>query len=111
MIKLSELRRRALAFFIRRRRVRITEGDSLPRKLPLFDLVLAREDDEDWCVGFRCPCGCNERVELLLIKEAKPRWDIAVTRDMRPTLIPSVWLNKGCRSHFYVRDGRIVWCR
>jgi len=27
--------------------------------MPRRDLVLAREDDEDWCVGMRCPCGCG----------------------------------------------------
>ncbi|MDM9644782.1 DUF6527 family protein [Rhizobium sp. S163] len=28
----------------------------------------------------------------------------------RPTLHPSVWRNSGCRSHFWVRRGRIAWC-
>lgn len=110
MINLREIRRGVLALIIRRRRVRIVKGDSLPLKLPLFDLVLARDEDEDWCVGFRCPCGCNQRVELLIIEEAKPRWDIEINQDLRPTLTPSVWLNKGCKSHFFVRSGRIEWC-
>jgi hypothetical protein len=28
----------------------------------------------------------------------------------RPTLRPSVWLRTGCRSHFWIRDGRVEWC-
>ncbi|WP_425373246.1 DUF6527 family protein, partial [Klebsiella pneumoniae] len=28
----------------------------------------------------------------------------------RPTLYPSIWRTTGCRSHFWVRIGRIHWC-
>lgn len=92
------------------RRLRVIEGDSLPPRLPRRDLVLAREDGEDWCVGMRCPCGCGRTIELLLIPEAKPRWDISVDSTGRPTLSPSVWLQRGCRSHFWLRGGRVEWC-
>lgn len=92
-----------------RRKVVIVPGDSLPERLPKRDLVLAREGGEDWCVGFHCPCGCGRVVELLLVAEAKPRWDLYLDKG-RPTLSPSVWLKSGCRSHFWIRDGRIRWC-
>ena len=92
------------------RRLRIIEGDSLPSQLPWRDLVLARDDGEDWCVGMRCPCGCGHVIELLVIAEAKPRWDVSVDTKGRPTLTPSVWLKKGCRSHFWIREGRVHWC-
>jgi hypothetical protein len=93
-----------------RRRLHIVQGDSLPPDLPRRDLMLAREDGEDWSVGFRCPCRCGQTIELLVIPEAKPRWALATDALGYPTLSPSVWLNKGCRSHFWVRSGRIVWC-
>jgi len=93
-----------------RRRVIVVEGDSLPSELPERDLVLAEEDGERWCVGVRCPCGCGHAIELLVIAEAKPRWDISVSADAYPTLRPSVWLRSGCKSHFHIRDGRILWC-
>ncbi|TKD15796.1 hypothetical protein FBT96_15375 [Rhodobacter capsulatus] len=92
------------------RRLIIIEGDSLPQSMPRRDLVLAREDDEDWCVGMRCPCGCGDIIELLIIAEAKPRWDISADREYRPTLSPSVWRKTGCGSHFWVRRGRVQWC-
>lgn len=92
------------------RRVRIIEGDSLPPKLPRRDLVLARDDDEDWCVGLRCPCGCRATIELLVVPEAKPRWDLAIDAKGRPSLSPSVWRKTGCRSHFWLRAGRVRWC-
>jgi len=84
--------------------------DSLPTKLPRRNLVLARDGAEDWCVGSRCPCGCARAVELLVIDEADPRWDISTDDQRRPTLTPSVWLRDGCRSHFLIQRGRVKWC-
>ena len=89
----------------------IVSGDSLPKDLPNRDLVLARDGDEDWCIGMKCPCGCGRVLELLLIPEASPRWTLAIDGKGRPTLHPSVWVKDGCRSHFWVRSGRIDWCR
>jgi Family of unknown function (DUF6527) len=102
--------RRAWDKFGPRRVLKVVEGDSLPKVLPRRDLVLAREGNEDWCVGMRCPCGCGETIELLLIREAKPRWDLLVDQSGRPSLKPSVWLQHGCRSHFWLRRGRVEWC-
>src|SRR5689334_11603178 len=87
------------------RRLRIIRGDSLPSRIPPRDLILARDGDEDWCVGMHCPCGCGHILELLVVAEAKPRWDVAVDAQGRPTLTPSVWRLQGCRSHFWLRDG------
>jgi len=93
-----------------RHRLQVIEGDSLPAKLPRRSLVLACEDGENWCVGLQCPCGCGEVIELLVVPEAKPRWDIAVDAKGWPSLSPSVWRQKGCCSHFWIRAGRIHWC-
>ena len=58
---------------------------------------------------FECPCGCGQKVELALIREANPRWSLRNDLGNHPTLSPSVWLREGCRSHFFVRAGRIRW--
>lgn len=92
------------------RKLMIVEGDELPPRLPSRDLVLVRDDGEDWSVGFQCPCGCSETIELIVLDGAKPRWDIKIDAARRPTLHPSVWRQRGCRSHFWVRQGRIHWC-
>src|SRR3546814_19102415 len=108
--KLAHWWRKTWARLGPRRRLRIIDGDSLPPCLPRRDIVLARDDGEDWCVGMRCPCGCGHVIELLVVPEAKPRWDILVDPKGLPTLSPSVWLQKGCRSHFWLRNGRVHWC-
>lgn len=107
---LSQWARRVWDNYGPRRGLQIVDGDSLPARLPRRGLVLARDGEEDWCVGLRCPCGCGRTIELLLIREAKPRWDLVVDRSGLPTLKPSVWLQDGCRSHFWVRKGRVEWC-
>lgn len=93
-----------------RRIVRIG-GDMLPASLPRRDVVLCQDNGEPWSVGMRCPCGCGDVIELLLTHDVKPRWDLQIDDRNRPTLHPSIWRNTGCRSHFWVRDGRIHWCQ
>lgn len=100
-----------LSRFSKRWRLVTVEGDSLPKKIPKRVLVLARDEDEDWCVGMMCPCGCGKVIELMLIPEASPRWTMSADSKGRPTLKPSIWLRSGCRSHFWLRDGKIDWCR
>lgn len=92
------------------RRVEIAKGDCLPSKMPRHNLVLVRDGNENWSVGFICPCGCKRTIELLLIPEANPHWKLTMNSKGQPTLSPSVWLKGGCRSHFWVRNGKIIWC-
>lgn len=86
------------------------EADELPEFLPPRTLVVAREGDELWSAGMICPCGCGRRIELMLLPGVKPRWDVRVEDGGLPTLWPSVWAKTGCRSHFWLRAGRIEWC-
>ena len=102
--------RQLIAKLTPRRSLKIVEGDMLPKSLPLLNLVVARDDGEDWSVGMRCPCGCGQRLEMLLLKEVKPRWDVSMDSRGHVSLHPSVWLREGCKSHFWARSGKIIWC-
>ncbi len=102
--------RRSLSALTPRRKIETVEGDMLPDRLPLWNLVVARDDDEDWSVGLRCPCRCGQRLEMMLLKEVKPRWDVEVDKKGYVSLHPSIWLREGCKSHFWVRSGKIIWC-
>jgi len=59
---------------------------------------------------FRCPCGCGNVITLSLQSIHKPFWKLTKMNSGRPTLHPSVWRNKGCKSHFWIKDGRVFWC-
>lgn len=100
---------RVLDWILPARTLTILQGDTLPEKFPRRGILLLRDGGEDWCVGLRCPCGCGQRIELPLIQEANPRWKLRVEPDGTPTLSPSVWLQDGCRSHFFVRCGKVEW--
>lgn len=96
-------------WFAPARKVLVQIGDTLPANMPKHDLILLKDDGEDWSVGFCCPCGCGEVIELLLLPDVAPRWDIRIDQRGRPTISPSVWRATGCRSHFWLHDGRIRW--
>lgn len=60
---------------------------------------------------FRCPCNCGHVITLSLQAAHNPRWRVSKGRQGHPTLNPSIWRNTGCLSHFWVDDGRIIWCK
>ncbi|WP_353477785.1 DUF6527 family protein [Pseudoalteromonas sp. JC3] len=55
-----------------------------------------------------CPCGCESKIHLNLITNHRPAWQIS-KNGKYPTLTPSIWRQVGCRSHFFLRQGHIVW--
>lgn len=59
---------------------------------------------------FHCPCGCGENIVLNLDHRAGPAWRIRVDVDAL-TIIPSVWREGGCESHFILWKGEVLWCR
>jgi hypothetical protein len=84
--------------------------DEIPEK-PLAETVyLVGEGEYLWFVAFVCPCGCRELIQLNLLPDTCPRWGIVRNPDGTVTLAPSVWRTTGCRSHFFLRQGRIDWC-
>ncbi|WP_223250722.1 DUF6527 family protein [Rhodanobacter denitrificans] len=62
-----------------------------------------------WRVAFLCPCGCKEMVELCLLKQYRPHWTASVDNEGKVSLSPSVWKKVGCRSHYFMRNGQIIW--
>lgn len=83
-------------------------GDEPPGKIARRRLIRMIDEGEPWAAVMMCPCGCGEVIELSLSSASKTYW-ILVIEAGRPTLHPSVWRNTGCRSHFWVRRGRVHW--
>lgn len=93
-----------------RRRLIIIESDTPPEKITTKHLYLARKNGKDWAVAMLCPCGCGDHLQLRLLKVASTHWTLKTPDHAPPTLHPSVWRKTGCRSHFWVKDGKIKWC-
>lgn len=72
-------------------------------------VYLYKAGGDPWGLGFICPCGCGELIELNLMSDVRPRWKLEKRWDSVPSLHPSVWRKVGCRSHFWVREGHIKW--
>jgi hypothetical protein len=59
---------------------------------------------------FRCPADADEIIQLSLMQNRRPRWQVTVDFLGRPTIHPSVWQQDGSYAHFWIRQGGIVWC-
>jgi hypothetical protein len=102
--------RKALHPLIYRDRLRGVAIDELPDSLVKRRLYLIG-NSVPWSAALLCPCGCGEVIQLSLLPDDSPSWSVSLDRDGLPTLSPSVWRTKGCRSHFFLKQGSIVWYR
>lgn len=84
--------------------------EELPDKLRAHRIYLIGEDGEFWFAAMKCPCGCNETIQLSLLPDERPHWRYESHNNGTVSLAPSVWRTKGCKSHFFVRRGEIDWC-
>jgi hypothetical protein len=84
--------------------------EDVPKDAKPNSIYLVGEGSHIWFSVFLCPCGCGDLVQLSLLPDDSPRWQVASNADGSVTLSPSVWRTKGCKSHFFVRRGLIVWC-
>jgi len=55
-----------------------------------------------------CPDGCGSVLTVNLDPRAGKAWRLYERSGL--TLVPSVWRDAGCQSHFIVWRDRIVWC-
>ena len=83
--------------------------EEIPDKLFKKILYIAQDDDEEWLAAMKCPCGCGEVMYLNLLTDTKPCWEVSITHDNRPTLKPSIWRKKDCKSHFFLINGVVKW--
>lgn len=85
--------------------------EELPDAIDDGVVYLVGDDPKPWAAAFRCPCKCGETVWLSLIPRDDPSWRARVLANGRISLSPSIWRKKGCRSHFFIRDGRVLWAK
>ncbi|HTT25329.1 MAG TPA: DUF6527 family protein [Candidatus Sulfotelmatobacter sp.] len=100
---------RVLILWPGRRRFRIVMVEELPDRLEKNKLY-AIGAGTPWLAALRCPCGCDDIIQLSLLEYESPSWSLRLEKDGAPTLVPSVWRSQGCKSHFFLRQGVILWC-
>jgi len=99
-----------LASFHEGKKFTIQRVPEIPVRLRARTMYLLGAPDP-WSAALLCPCGCHETIHISLLANDSPSWSLYVNAKNEPTLEPSIWRKRGCKSHFFLRNGRIVWCR
>jgi len=108
-VGLSRLTRRFSAVFENGALLRVKRIEELPARLASDRVYVVGENGHDWYAALLCPCGCGSVVELNLLPATRPRWRLRVRPSGTVSLRPSIWRRVGCRSHFWLLEGRVVW--
>lgn len=82
----------------------------IPNSLHDDKVYIVGAKGHSWLIIFMCPCGCREKIYLNLLTDTSPRWYFTV-KWWRISIAPSVRRIKGCGSHFFIKRGRIIWCK
>lgn len=84
-------------------------ADDVPDIIEKGIVYIIGDEGFEWLLAFKCPCGCNEVIQLNMLKEAKPCWRVKCFENKSVTIIPSINRIRNCRSHFTITKGKIDW--
>ncbi len=82
--------------------------NDIPEKVAQNKILIIGEPENYWLVILKCPCGCKNIIHLNLLKEARPCWTFLVNKK-KISLKPSIWRKTGCKSHFFIKNGKVKW--
>jgi hypothetical protein len=85
----------------------VSECPSREELRPNMLFVEIRGGHLKW-VHLVCP-RCNDHTQLPLA--GVERWSLKLDFLRRPTVAPSIWEKATCGAHFFVRKGRLLWCK
>jgi len=83
--------------------------DDIPDKIKRNIIYIVGMKSNPWVLVFTCPCGCRNLVYLNLLPGSYPRWTYKISFSNRVSISPSVKRISGCKSHFHIKKGRIIW--
>jgi hypothetical protein len=70
--------------------------------------VVGKDPYVKWAY-LKCPSKCGDIIMLSLIKANRPSWVIKQDKIGRPTISPSIRKLDGCKSHFWIKKGKLIW--
>jgi hypothetical protein len=106
---LQKLRNWYNRLFKKEKRYKYKYVEDVPDELKPANLYIISNDTFYWQVAMLCPCGCKKTLHLNLIKGNHPKWSFDIDKKKRISLHPSIDRTVGCKSHFWVRKGKIIW--
>ena len=72
--------------------------------------VVGEETYVKW-IYLKCPDNCDEVIMLSLSSNKRPHWSIKWDKLGRPTIHPSIHKLDGCKSHFWIKRGKLIWAK
>ena len=90
-------------------KVEVIPNNPDPKKLKKDIVYVVGEKRYVKWAYMKCPCGCNEPIMLSLNKESFPSWSVKQDKLGRATISPSINKLDGCKSHFLIKNGRLIW--
>lgn len=90
--------------------LRIVERMSdVPVDIGSFIYLVERNGQRLWVV-LECPCRKGHKLSVSLQENDRPHWKVTTNGEVA-TIQPSLWLNDGCRSHFWITRNEVSWVR
>jgi len=83
--------------------------DDVPNVVEPGIIYLIQNQGYCWQSVMSCPCGCKSDLFMNHVEDFKPNWTHQISEKNLITLYPSVDRTVGCKSHFWVTDGKIIW--
>lgn len=73
-------------------------------------VIVGSRSYQKWAY-LKCPCGCGNTTMLSLSTKRRPSWSVHLNWMMIPTVYPSVRDVGSCYAHYWIKKGKIHWCR
>ncbi len=89
----------------------LKQVEDLPDRLAHRTLYVVGEPSYPLHASIACPRRrCPTVLNMNLAPDERPQWSLTFDAKGKPTLAPSVWERTTCGCHFFLRNGKIVWC-
>jgi hypothetical protein len=82
--------------------------NDIPDIIAAKKIYVVQEGTEPETLVFKCPCGCCATIQLNLLKDSSPRWRCTIVKK-KINIAPSIVRRKGCKSHFWIQKGKVIW--
>ena len=85
--------------------------DEIPDTLKAKTVYIIGEGNYRWYAVMLCPGGCGTVLHMNLMPDSRPKWSLTEHSDGTISLHPSIWRKTGCQCHFWLKNGRVQWCK
>lgn len=85
--------------------------EELPPENEIEDnrIYIVGDKGYEWLAAFKCPCGCGDLIQLNLLEKGEHVWRIVRRKPQKISIAPSIDRTIGCKSHFTVTNGVVIW--